>query len=60
MGLLLLMDEFANTFIWGSVMVVFLLGTGINLSLQTNFFAIKKIDYIFKDTLFNMFSKEKR
>lgn len=59
MDLLLSMDKSANTFIWGSVMVVLLLGTGIYLSLQTNFFAIKKIEYIFKHTLFNMFSKEK-
>lgn len=58
MDLLISMDKSANTFIWGSVMVVLLLGTGIYLSLQTGFFAVKKLEHIFKHTLFNMFDKK--
>lgn len=47
-----------NGFVWGTPMLVLLVGTGIYLTLRTNFMSIGKLGYILKNTLFKMFSKE--
>lgn len=46
-----------NGFVWGPPMLVLLVGTGIYLSLRTNFFSITKLGYILKSTLLKMFEK---
>ncbi len=46
-----------NNFIWGPVMLVLLVGTGFYLTIRTNFFAIFKLRYVLKNTLFKMFEK---
>jgi AGCS family alanine or glycine:cation symporter len=46
-----------NGFVWGPPMLVLLVGTGIYLSLRTNFFSITKLGYIMKNTLLKMFEK---
>lgn len=47
-----------NGFVWGPYMLILLVGTGIYLTLRTNFMSITKLGYILKNTLFKMFSKE--
>lgn len=47
-----------NSFVWGPYMLVLLVGTGIYLTLRTNFMSIAKLGYILKNTLFKMFTKE--
>jgi len=47
-----------NSFVWGPYMLVLLVGTGIYLTLRTNFMSIAKLGYILKNTLLKMFTKE--
>jgi len=47
-----------NGFVWGPYMLILLVGTGIYLTLRTNFMSIAKLGYILKNTLFKMFTKE--
>ena len=54
---LLNLNGIINDFIWGPVMLVLLVGTGFYLTIRTNFFAITKIGYVLKNTLFKMFDK---
>ncbi|WP_372996539.1 alanine/glycine:cation symporter family protein [Lutispora sp.] len=47
-----------NGFVWGPYMLVLLVGTGVYLTLRTNFMSIAKLGYVLKNTLFKMFTKE--
>lgn len=47
-----------NGFVWGPVMLVLLVGTGIYLTIRTNFMSIAKLGYIMKNTFLRMFQKE--
>ena len=47
-----------NSFVWGPVMLVLLVGTGIYLTIRTNFMSIKKLGYIMRNTLLKIFKKE--
>lgn len=47
-----------NGFVWGPVMLVLLVGTGIYLTIRTNFMSIAKLGYIMKNTFLKMFQKE--
>ncbi len=51
-------NDVIHSFVWGPVMLVLLLGTGIYLTIRTNFMSIKRLGYILKNTLFKMFEKE--
>ena len=58
MDFLLDVNKYVNNIVWGPLMLILLLGAGIYLTVRTNFFAITKLGYILKQTLFKMFSKE--
>lgn len=58
MDKLMEINGIVNSFVWGPYMLVLLVGTGIYLTLRTNFMSIAKLGYILKNTLFKMFSKE--
>lgn len=60
MDKLLELNSSVNSFVWGPPMLVLLIGTGVYLTLRTNFFAITKIGYVLKNTLMKMFSKEQK
>lgn len=47
-----------NGFVWGPIMLALLVGTGVYLTLRTNFFSVLRIGYVLKNTLFKMFDKE--
>jgi AGCS family alanine or glycine:cation symporter len=49
-----------NGIVWGPVLLVLLVGTGLYMSVRTGFFSITKIGYILKNTLLKMFSKDKK
>ncbi len=49
-----------NSFVWGPIMLLLLVGTGVYLTLRTNFFSIGKLGYIMKSTLMKMFAKEQK
>lgn len=51
-------NDAVNSFIWGPVMLVLLVGTGIYLTIRTNFMSFGKFGYIMKNTLMKMFEKE--
>lgn len=55
---LLKINGIVNSFVWGPPMLVLLVGTGIYLTLRTNFMSITKLGYILKNTLMKMFSNE--
>ena len=47
-----------NSFVWGPIMLILLVGTGVYLTLRTNFMSIGKLGYILKSTLLKMFKKD--
>jgi AGCS family alanine or glycine:cation symporter len=47
-----------NSFVWGPYMLIFLVGTGVYLTLRTKFMSIFRLGYILKNTLFKIFKKE--
>lgn len=58
MDFIVQLNSSINSFIWGPVMLLLLVGTGMYLTFRTNFFSILKIGYVLKNTLFKIFSKE--
>lgn len=51
-------NNMINGFVWGPIMLVLLLGTGLYLTIRTNFMSIGKLGYILKNTLLKMFEKK--
>ncbi len=47
-----------NSFVWGPIMLILLVGVGVYLTFRTNFFTILKLGYVLKNTLMKMFSKD--
>lgn len=47
-----------NGFVWGPIMLVLLVGTGVYFTVRTNFMPITKLGYVLKNTLFKMFDKK--
>ena len=60
MDQLMKFNKILNDFVWGPPMLILLVGTGIYLTLRTNFFSITKLGYILRNTLMKMFSKENK
>lgn len=58
MDQLMKINGIINDFVWGPPMLILLVGTGIYLTLRTNFFSITKLGYILKNTLLKMFAKD--
>lgn len=52
------LNSMVNNFVWGPVMLVLLVGTGVYLTIRTNFMSFTKLGYILKNTLFKIFEKE--
>ena len=46
-----------NSFAWGPVMLVLLVGTGIFLSIRTGFIQVRKFGYILKNTVGSLFRR---
>ncbi|WP_027109149.1 alanine/glycine:cation symporter family protein [Lacticigenium naphthae] len=51
-------NEMINGFVWGWPLLFLILGTGIYLTIKTNFVSFTKFGYTMKQTLFKIFSKE--
>ncbi|ELK47382.1 MULTISPECIES: sodium:alanine symporter family protein [Bacillaceae] len=49
-----------NSFLWGPVMLIFLLGTGVWLTLQLRFIQVRYLGEGFKQTFAPLFKKEKQ
>ncbi len=49
-----------NDFIWGPVMLVLLVGTGVYFTARTGFLQFRKFGYIIKNTLGTLFHRKKR
>ena len=49
-----------NSFAWGPIMLVLLVGTGILLSVGTGFIQVRKFGYIMKNTIGTLFKKKNR
>ena len=49
-----------NSFIWGPVMLVLLIGTGVYLTCRTKCIQATKFGYIMKNTIGTLFSKEEK
>ena len=50
--------DFVNDLVWGPPMLILIVGTGIFLTIRTNFMSITKFGYSMKNTFLKMFSKE--
>lgn len=60
MDTLMKINGVVNNFIWGPVMLVLLVGTGIYLTLRLKGFTIRKLGYVFKNTIMKLFDKDKK
>ena len=49
-----------NSFAWGPVMLVLLVGTGIYLSVRTRFLQVRKFGWILKNTIGSLFSQKEK
>lgn len=58
MDFIMQLNGTVNSFVWGPPMLILLVGTGVYLTIRTNFFSIFRLGYVLKNTLFKMFSKE--
>lgn len=46
-----------NNIVWGPIMLTLLIGTGLFISIKTNFLQFRKFKYMLKNTILGMFSK---
>lgn len=60
MDLLMSINDFINSIVWGPPILILIVGTGIYLTTRTKFFSITKLIYVLKNTLMKMFSKEQQ
>jgi len=51
------MYEIINDIIWGPVMIILILGTGIFFTVKTNFLQIRKFMFMLNKTIFSIFKK---
>ena len=58
MDLFMEINDFINGLVWGPPMLILIVGTGIYLTIRTNFFSITKLGYTMKNTFSKIFSKE--
>lgn len=57
LDLILKINDGINSFVWGPVMLVLLVGTGVFLSCKTGWIQIRKFGYIMKHTIGTLFQK---
>ena len=53
-------NDAVNSFVWGPVMLILLVGTGIYLSCRTGFIQFRKFGYIMRNTIGSLFRKSKK
>ncbi|HEY8362478.1 MAG TPA: sodium:alanine symporter family protein [Tissierellaceae bacterium] len=58
MDLLMRINSFVNGIVWGPPVLILIVGTGIYLNFRTNFFAIRKLGFVLRNTLFKIFAKD--
>ncbi|WP_409227966.1 alanine/glycine:cation symporter family protein [Gudongella sp. SC589] len=58
MDFIMNLNSAVNSFVWGPPMLFLLVGTGVYLTIGTNFFSILKLGYVLKNTLLKIFSKD--
>lgn len=58
MEMIMKINGFINGIVWGPPILILIVGTGIYFTARTNFFSILKLNYVLKNTLMKMFSKE--
>ena len=57
MEIIKLINDKVNAFVWGPVMLAFLIGCGLFLSYRLGFMQFSKFGYAMKNTILSMFSK---
>lgn len=60
MDFLMELNSVVNGIVWGPLMLLLLVGTGIYLTVRTNFLSLAKFGYVIKNTLCKVFEKGKR
>ncbi|WP_422485595.1 alanine/glycine:cation symporter family protein [Gudongella sp. DL1XJH-153] len=58
MDFIMSLNSTINSFVWGPPMLLLLVGTGVYLTIRTNFFSILKLGYVLRNTLLKIFSKD--
>lgn len=53
-------NDVVNGFVWGPIMLVLLVGTGIQFTIRTGFFQFRFFGHVMKNTVGKLFSKEQR
>lgn len=59
MEFLMELNGSVNEFVWGPVMLLLLVGTGVYFTFRTNFLSIAKLGYVLKNTIMKMFDKSR-
>ncbi len=53
-------NSVVNSFAWGPIMLILLVGTGIYLSVRTRFIQVRKFGYSMKHTMGSLFRKNNK
>ena len=57
MELVMKINSAVNSFVWGPIMLALLVGTGIYITVRTNFMQVRRFGYILKHTVGSLFQK---
>ena len=60
MEFIMKLNQTVNSFVWGPIMLALLVGTGIYISVRTNFLQVRKFGYIWKHTFGTLFRKSEK
>lgn len=60
MDFIMSLNSTINSLVWGPPMLFLIVGTGVYLTVRTNFFSILKLGYVLKNTLFKIFAKDQQ
>ena len=57
MEFIIKLNQTVNSFVWGPIMLALLVGTGIYITVRTNFMQVRRFGYILKHTVGSLFQK---
>ncbi len=59
MDLIMAINAKVDSFVWGPPILILIVGTGMYITFKTKFFTVRKLGYIFGETLGKVFRKDK-
>ncbi len=60
MDFLMKIERIVNGFVWGPPILLLVVGTGLYITFRTKFFTVRKLGYVFSQTIGKMFKKDEK